>query len=101
MKSAGSIPTGCPEGSAFSGGGKGILEALITELEAIEDPRCGWKIEHQLIDVLVITVCAVLGEAESFEDITLYNRYKKWIERRCPLWLPKSFVTMPEKPQHP
>ena len=34
--------------------------------------RCEWKVEHRLIDVLVIAVCAVLGEAESFEDIALY-----------------------------
>jgi hypothetical protein len=53
-----------------------MLEALITELEAIEDPRCGWKVEHRLIDILVIAVCAVLGEAESFEDIALYGRCK-------------------------
>jgi hypothetical protein len=54
-----------------------MFEALITELEAIEDLRCGWKIEHRLIDVLVIAVCAVLGKAESFGDITLYGRCKK------------------------
>ncbi len=59
-----------------------MLEALITELEAIEDPRCGWKVEHRLIDVLVIAVCAVLGEAESFEDIALYGRCKReWLKR--------------------
>jgi predicted transposase YbfD/YdcC len=59
-----------------------MLEALITELEAIEDPRCGWKVEHRLIDVLVIAVCAVLGEAESFEDIALYGRCKQeWLQR--------------------
>jgi predicted transposase YbfD/YdcC len=59
-----------------------MLEALITELEAIEDPRCGWKVEHRLIDVLVIAVCAVLGEAESFEDIALYGRCKHaWLAR--------------------
>jgi predicted transposase YbfD/YdcC len=58
-----------------------MLEALITELEAIEDPRCAWKIEHRLRDVLVIAVCAVLGEAESFEDIALYGRCKRaWLE---------------------
>ena len=58
-----------------------MLEALITELETIEDPRCGWKVEHRLIDVLVIAVCAVLGEAESFEDIALYGRCKRaWLE---------------------
>jgi predicted transposase YbfD/YdcC len=59
-----------------------MLEALITELETIEDPRCGWKVEHRLIDVLVIAVCAVLGEAESFEDIALYGRCKRdWLQR--------------------
>src|SRR5919107_443135 len=59
-----------------------MLEALITELEAIEDPRCGWKVEHRLLDILVIAVCAVLGEAESFEDIALYGRCKHaWLEQ--------------------
>jgi predicted transposase YbfD/YdcC len=57
-----------------------VLEALIKELAAIEDPRRGWKVEHRLIDVLVIAVCAVLGEAESFEDIALYGRCKRdWL----------------------
>ena len=59
-----------------------MLETLIIELETIEDPRCGWKVEHRLIDVLVIAVCAVLGEAESFEDIALYGRCKRdWLQR--------------------
>ena len=54
-----------------------MLEALIAELASIEDPRCGWKVEHRLLDILVIAVCAVLGEAESFEDIALYGRCKR------------------------
>jgi predicted transposase YbfD/YdcC len=58
-----------------------MLDALIKELAAIEDPRCGWKVEHRLLDILVIAVCAVLGEAESFEDIALYGRCKRpWLE---------------------
>src|SRR4051794_41484662 len=57
-----------------------MLDALIEELAAIEDPRCGWKVEHRLLDILVIAVCAVLGEAESFEDIALYGRCKReWL----------------------
>ena len=57
-----------------------MLEALITEFESIEDPRCEWKVEHRLLDILVIAVCAVLGEAESFEDIALYGRCKReWL----------------------
>ncbi len=58
-----------------------MLEALIKELASIEDPRCEWKVEHRLLDILVIAVCAVLGEAESFEDIALYGRCKReWLE---------------------
>jgi predicted transposase YbfD/YdcC len=58
-----------------------MLQALITELASIEDPRCEWKVEHRLLDILVIAVCAVLGEAESFEDIALYGRCKRpWLE---------------------
>jgi predicted transposase YbfD/YdcC len=57
-----------------------MLEALIKELASIEDPRCEWKVEHRLLDILVIAVCAVLGEAESFEDIALYGRCKQeWL----------------------
>ena len=59
-----------------------MLEALINEFEAIEDPRCVWKVAHRLVDILVIAVCAVIGEAESFEDIALYGRCKRdWLQR--------------------
>src|ERR671927_1274430 len=57
-----------------------MLDALIAELASIEDPRCAWKVEHRLLDILAIAVCAVLGEAESFEDIALYGRCKhEWL----------------------
>src|SRR3954467_3248811 len=57
-----------------------MLEALIAAFETIEDPRCAWKVEHRLLDILVIAVCAVLGEAETFEDIALYGRCKRaWL----------------------
>jgi hypothetical protein len=59
-----------------------MLEALIAEFGSIEDPRCEWKVEHRLLDILVIAVCAVIGEAESFEDIALYGRCKRdWLKR--------------------
>jgi predicted transposase YbfD/YdcC len=59
-----------------------MLEALISEFTSIEDPRCAWRVEHKLLDILVIAVCAVLGEAESFEDIALYGRCKQsWLRQ--------------------
>ena len=64
-----------------------MLQALIAELASIEDPRCAWKVEHRLLDILVIAVCAVLGEAETFEDIALYGRCKE-------AWL-RDFLALP------
>ena len=59
-----------------------MLEALITAFARIEDPRCDWKVEHKLLDILVIAVCAVIAQAESFEDIALYGRCKRdWLQR--------------------
>jgi hypothetical protein len=57
-----------------------MLEALISKFAQIEDPRCDWRVEHKLLDILVIAVCAVIGEAESFEDIARYGRCKRdWL----------------------
>src|SRR5215212_10479479 len=59
-----------------------MLEALINTFAQLEDPRCDWRVEYKLLDILVIAVCAVLGEAESFEDIALYGRCKRdWLQR--------------------
>ena len=49
---------------------------LVEEFSALEDPRCGGKVEHRLINILVIAVCAVIAGAESWEDIALYGRSK-------------------------
>ena len=52
------------------------LESLVRHLGVVEDPRCQGKIEHRLIDILVIAVCAVIACAESWDDIALYGRSK-------------------------
>src|SRR5512135_894953 len=63
-------------------GGCSAAPNAITEFARIEDPRCDWKVEHKLIDILVIAVCAVIAEAESFEDIALYGRCKQdWLKQ--------------------
>ncbi len=50
-----------------------MVRELIAQFEALDDPRCDRKVEHRLVDILVIAVCAVLAEAASFEDIALYG----------------------------
>jgi len=56
------------------------VRRLVEEFSALTDPRCGGKVEHRLIDILVIAVCAVISGAESWEDMALYGRSKQdWL----------------------
>ena len=52
------------------------IERLGRYFVAVEDPRCSGKVEHRLVEVLVIAVCAVIACAESWDDIALYGRSK-------------------------
>jgi len=47
------------------------IEKLGQYLVAVEDPRCSGKVEHRLVEVLVIAVCAVIACAESFLDLAI------------------------------
>jgi predicted transposase YbfD/YdcC len=59
-----------------------LIEKLIEHFSELDDPRCAGKVEHRLIDILVIAVCAVIACAESWEDIALYGRSKQaWLRR--------------------
>jgi predicted transposase YbfD/YdcC len=54
---------------------------------AIEDPRLDRAKLHQLIDIITITLCAVIGGAETWTDIELFGQCKyKWF---------KSFLELP------
>lgn len=64
-----------------------MIECLVEQFTTLEDPRCLSKIEHRLVDILVIAVCAVVAEAETFEDIALYGRCKE-------AWL-RGFLELP------
>src|SRR3954465_6068093 len=62
------------------------VEKLVEHFSGLEDPRCAGKVDHRLIDILVIAVCAVIACAESWDDIALYGRNKVG-------WL-RSFLTL-------
>ena len=62
------------------------VEKLVEHFSGLEDPRCTGKVDHRLIDILVIAVCAVIACAESWDDIALYGRNKVG-------WL-RSFLTL-------
>src|SRR5688572_27612869 len=50
------------------------VEKRVEHFSALEDPRCAGKVEHRLIDILVIAVCAVIACAERWDAIALYGR---------------------------
>ncbi len=52
------------------------IETLGQYFVAVKDPRCSGKVEHRLVEVLVIAACAVIACAESWDDIALYGRSK-------------------------
>ena len=52
------------------------IESLGQYFNSIEDPRCSGKVEHRLLDVLVIAMSAVIACAKSWDDIALYGRSK-------------------------
>ena len=54
-----------------------MIQTLVTHFAALEDPRCPGKIVHKLIDILVIEVCAIVAEADTFENIALDGRCKQ------------------------
>ncbi len=60
---------------------------LVEEFSALKDSRCPGTVEHRLIDVLVIAICAVIAGAESWEDFALYGRSEEdWLG---------TFLTLP------
>jgi hypothetical protein len=63
-----------------------LLKHLIDAFSPIDDPRCEYKVEHDLVEILVMAIYAVIACAESWEDIALYAQSKE-------AWL-RSFLTL-------
>src|SRR4051794_33951801 len=65
---------------AVQRGTSGMIDGLAACFTGLEDPRETRRCDHQLVDILVIAVCAVVACAESWEDIELYGRSKRaWL----------------------
>ncbi len=65
----------------------------------LKDPRSPYRIEHKLIDILIITICATICGANDWEAIAEYGQTKQdwlncccwraascWPEHRANLW---------------
>lgn len=58
------------------------LSSVIDCFSELEDPRVEGRIDHKLIDIIVIAVCAVLCGAETWTGVEAFGYAKyKWLKR--------------------
>ncbi len=56
--------------------------SFIEHFSPLNDPRIERKKRHMLIDILVLTVCATLCDAEGWEEIEEFGYSKlEWLRR--------------------
>ena len=61
-------------------------QSLIEQFSERKDPRVEKNKKHELIDVIVLCVCAVVSGAEGWSDIEEFGLAKlKWLRRYVPL----------------
>lgn len=54
--------------------------SVLSHFEGLEDPRTPYLIEHRLVDMVALTICAVICGAESWVDIEAYGQSKaEWL----------------------
>lgn len=55
---------------------------IIHHFSKMKDPRLERNKLHLLIDIIVITICAVICHCETWDEIALYGKYKiKWLKK--------------------
>src|SRR5262245_7454238 len=58
------------------------LESIEAQFGELTDPRVEGRIEHRLIDIIIIAICAVLCGANSWSEIETYGKAKiGWLRR--------------------
>jgi predicted transposase YbfD/YdcC len=50
--------------------------SIVTHFKNLKDPRIQRRKKHPLLDIIVLTICAVIADAEGWEDIEAYGRAK-------------------------
>jgi len=59
-----------------------IQKSLVQHFQDIKDPRVERTKKHQLTDILVIAILAVIAGAQGWEDMENYGISKKqWLEK--------------------
>ena len=61
---------------------KDAIEVLIEQFQELDDPRVEGRTDHDLLDILVLALCAVMAGAEGWDDIEDWGRAREdWLRR--------------------
>jgi predicted transposase YbfD/YdcC len=61
---------------------------LRTHFEILTDPRQPWKVKHNLLEAIIMVICAVVAECEAWPQIEHYCRTKRtWFRKKLKLKL--------------
>jgi predicted transposase YbfD/YdcC len=62
--------------------GLGLSESILLHFSSVEDPRVVGRCRHDFLDIIFVTVCAVLCGAESFLEIEEFGFQKvNWLKK--------------------
>ncbi|MCW5263056.1 transposase family protein [Verminephrobacter eiseniae] len=48
---------------------KDTIEELIEQLRQLKDPRVAGRTDHNLLDILVLALCAVMSGAQGWDEV--------------------------------
>ncbi|MCW5286868.1 transposase family protein [Verminephrobacter eiseniae] len=61
---------------------KDTIEELIEQLRQLKDPQVAGRTDHNLLDILVLALCAVMSGAQGWDDIEDWGRAREgWLRR--------------------
>ncbi len=67
---------------------------LQTYFETLTDERQTWKIKHNLLEIVVMTICAVITGCDVWEDIEDFCRVKEqWLKENLHLELKNGLLS--------
>ena len=62
--------------------------------ETITDPRQPWKVDHNLFEIVIMTMCAVISGCDAWEDIVGFCRVKEsWFREKLGLELKNGIAS--------
>ena len=65
--------------------------SLVEHFADMKDPRTRRRVEHLLVEIITITICAVISGAEDWVGVAEFGRAKeKWLKEKLKLRLPKG-----------